>query len=159
VADGVIAQRAPAVRAEPFIVAAFIGAGLIFLVQPMFARMATPQLGGAPAVWNVSLVCFQAALLAGYAYAHLLQRLASMKTQVMVHACVLVVGYLYLPLRMSELMGPPPASGVQLWLIGTFAVSIAPPFAALSATAPLIQAWYARSGLRDSAAPYHLYVA
>jgi hypothetical protein len=159
VADGVIAQRIHVVRAEPFIATAFIGAGLIFLVQPMFARMATPLLGGAPAVWNVSLVCFQAALLAGYAYAHVLQRLGSIKTQVMVHAFVLVAGYLCLPLRMSELMGPPPATGVQLWLIGTFAVSIAPPFAALSATAPLIQAWYARSGLKDAADPYHLYAA
>lgn len=158
-ADGVIAQRAHGVRAEPFIAASFLGAGLIFLVQPMFARMATPLLGGAPAVWNVSLVCFQAALLAGYAYAHLLQRLSSIKTQVMVHAFVLVAGYLCLPLRMSDIMGPPPADGVQLWLIGTFAVSIAPPFAALSATAPLIQAWYARSGLKDAADPYHLYAA
>jgi hypothetical protein len=158
-ADGVIAQRAPVVRAEPFIVTAFLGAALIFLVQPMFARMATPLLGGAPAVWNVSLVCFQAALLCGYAYAHVLQRFGSVKTQVMVHAFVLVAGFVCLPLHISDLMGPPPANDVQLWLLGTFALSIAPPFAALSATAPLIQAWYARSGLKDAADPYHLYAA
>ncbi len=151
--------RMARVSAAPFIATAFIGASLIFLVQPMFARMATPLLGGAPAVWNVSLVCFQAALLAGYAYAHALSRLASLKAQVLIHAVVLTAGFLCLPLRMSGVMGEPPADAPALWLIGTFAVSIAPPFAALSATAPLIQAWYARSGLSDAADPYHLYAA
>jgi hypothetical protein len=145
--------------AAPFTATAFIGASLIFLVQPMFARMATPLLGGAPAVWNVSLVCFQAALLLGYAYAHLLQRISTVRTQVLVHAIVLVLGFLCLPLRISGIMGPPPAEGVQVWLLATFAVSIAPPFAALAATAPLIQAWYARSGFNDAADPYHLYAA
>ena len=55
----------------PYAVTVFLSAALVFLVQPMFARMPTPLLGGSPNVWNVSLVCFQAALLAGYAYAHL----------------------------------------------------------------------------------------
>jgi hypothetical protein len=151
--------RMARVSPAPFIATAFIGASLIFLVQPMFARMATPLLGGAPAVWNVSLVCFQAALLAGYAYAHALSRLASLRAQVLIHAVVLTAGFLCLPLRMSGLFGAPPADPPALWLIGTFAVSIAPPFAALSATAPLIQAWYARSGLSDAADPYHLYAA
>jgi hypothetical protein len=151
--------RMARISAAPFIATAFIGASLIFLVQPMFARMATPLLGGAPAVWNVSLVCFQAALLAGYAYAHALSRLSSLKAQVLIHAVVLTVGFLCLPLRMSGLLGSPPADAPALWLIGTFAVSIAPPFAALSATAPLIQAWYARSGLSDAHDPYHLYAA
>jgi len=151
--------RMARISAAPFIATAFIGASLIFLVQPMFARMATPLLGGAPAVWNVSLVCFQAALLLGYAYAHALSRLSSLKAQVLIHAVVLTAGFLCLPLRMSGLMGEPPADAPALWLIGTFAVSIAPPFAALSATAPLIQAWYARSGLSDAQDPYHLYAA
>src|SRR5262249_48614382 len=143
--------RVARVSAAPFIATAFIGASLIFLVQPMFARMATPLLGGAPAVWNVSLVCFQAALLAGYAYAHALSRLSSLNARALTPAVVLPAGFLSLPLRLSGLFGDPPANSPALWLIGTFAVSIAPPFAALSATAPLIQAWYARSGLSDAA--------
>jgi hypothetical protein len=125
----------------------------------MFARMATPLLGGAPAVWNVSLVCFQAALLAGYGYAHLLSRIRSGRTQMIVHALVLLAGFACLPLRITDLMGEPDANNPVWWLIGTFAVSIAPPFAALSATAPLVQQWYARSGLPDAADPYHLYAA
>ena len=125
----------------------------------MFARMATPLLGGAPAVWNVTLVCFQAALLLGYGYAHLLSRVKDGRLQVLIHAAVLLVGFACLPLQLSQAMGEPDARNPALWLVGTFAISIAPPFAALSATAPLVQHWYAKSGLSDAADPYHLYAA
>jgi hypothetical protein len=148
-----------AISPAPFVGAAFLGAALIFLVQPMFARMATPLLGGAPSVWNVSLVCFQAALLGGYAYAHLLARLRSIRLQVMIHAMVVLVGLLCLPLQLSGMLGAPDPARPALWLIGEFTLSIALPFAALSATAPLSQHWYARSGLADAADPYHLYAA
>jgi hypothetical protein len=157
--DGITLGRLSRVSAAPFMAASLLGAALIFLVQPMFARMATPLLGGAPAVWNVSLVCFQAALLAGYAYAHLLSRLSSGRLQMLIHAAVLVAGFACLPLRISDVMGEPDTTNPVFWLIGTFAISIAPPFAALSATAPLVQHWYAKSGLPDSADPYHLYAA
>ena len=52
----------------------FIGATLLFLVQPLFTKMVLPLLGGAPSVWNIALVFFQATLLAGYGYAHMLMR-------------------------------------------------------------------------------------
>ncbi len=157
--DAAIARRGIGASAAPFVATSFLGAALIFLVQPMFAKMATPLLGGAPAVWNVSLVCFQAALLGGYAYAHALSRVKSGRTQIIIHGVVLAVGFLCLPLGVSGLMGEPDANNPTVWLIGTFAVSIAPPFAAISATAPLVQHWYARSGLPDAADPYHLYAA
>ena len=48
----------------------FVSACLLFLVQPMFAKMALPLLGGTPAVWNTCVVFFQTLLLGGYAYAH-----------------------------------------------------------------------------------------
>ena len=56
-----------------FTVATFLGAALLFLVQPIVARMALPVLGGSPAVWNTCMVFFQVVLLVGYAYAHLLE--------------------------------------------------------------------------------------
>lgn len=144
----------------PFVVTVFLSAALVFLVQPMFARMATPLLGGSPNVWNVSLVCFQAALLAGYAYAHLLTHLVkSLSRQVMVHGALLVVAALVLPFQLTGVFGDPDPARPALWLIGVFAVSIAPPFAIISATAPLIQAWYARTGREDASDPYHLYAA
>ncbi|OYW83731.1 MAG: spermidine synthase, partial [Hyphomonas sp. 32-62-5] len=135
------------IAGAPFVVTVFLSAALVFLVQPMFARMATPLLGGSPNVWNVSLVCFQAALLAGYAYAHLLTHLVkSLSRQVMLHGALLVVAALVLPFELTGLFGDPDPARPALWLIGVFAVSIAPPFAIISATAPLIQAWYARTG-------------
>ena len=144
----------------PYAVTVFLSAALVFLVQPMFARMATPLLGGSPNVWNVSLVCFQAALLAGYAYAHLLTHLVkALRTQVIVHGALLVVAALVLPFELTTLFGSPDPARPALWLIGVFAVSIAPPFAIISATAPLIQAWYARTGRADAHDPYHLYAA
>ena len=57
-----------------FVGAIFVSAALLFAVQPMFTKMVLPRLGGAPAVWSVAIVFFQAALLAGYAYAHALTR-------------------------------------------------------------------------------------
>src|SRR5262245_17371593 len=70
-------QVAPAaLRLAPALYATtlFLSALLLFLVQPMFTKLVLPRLGGAPTVWSVAMVFFQAALLAGYAYAHLLIR-------------------------------------------------------------------------------------
>lgn len=146
--------------ASPYVVTIFLSAALVFLVQPIFAKMATPLLGGAPNVWNVSLVCFQAALLLGYAYAHLLTHfIQSLRTQIAVHAALLVLAALVLPFQLSTALGPPDPVQPTFWLIGVFAISIAPPFAVISATAPLIQSWYSRSGRADAHDPYHLYAA
>ena len=67
---------ASATRLAPALFAAtlFASALLLFAVQPMFTKMVLPKLGGAPSVWSVAMVFFQAALLVGYAYAHLLAR-------------------------------------------------------------------------------------
>lgn len=153
--------RAPARYGDvPFIATVFLSAALVFLVQPMFARMATPLLGGSPNVWNVSLVCFQAALLGGYAYAHLSTHfLKTVKSQVILHGVLLVLAGLVLPFQLTGMFGAPDPSQPALWLILTFGVSIAPPFAIISATAPLIQSWYARTGRPDAHDPYHLYAA
>ena len=148
------------IGAGPYVAAIFLSAALVFLVQPMFAKMATPLLGGAPNVWNVSLVCFQAALLLGYAYAHLLNHfITSLRTQIGIHAALLVSAAVVLPFQLSGALGDPDPSQPTLWLIGVFALSIAPPFAVIAATAPLIQSWYSRSGRADAHDPYHLYGA
>jgi SAM-dependent methyltransferase len=109
-------------------------------------------------VWNTSLAFFQAALLVGYAYAHGLQRIGSIRRQALIHAGVLIAAAAVLPLRLSHALGQPESMPPALWLVGVLALTIGPPFAALSATAPLVQAWYARS--RGGAAnPYVLYAA
>lgn len=152
---------AEAVKPVPswlFALAIFASAGLVFLVEPMIARMVLPKLGGSTAVWNTSLAFFQAALLAGYAYAHALQRIRSLKAQMAAHLGVLALAALALPLRISSLLGAPSIDEPAFWLLGVLTVSIGAPFAALSATAPLLQAWYARlrGGEKD---PYVLYAA
>lgn len=145
---------------SPYVATVFLSAALVFLVQPMFAKMATPLLGGSPNVWNVSLVCFQAALLLGYGYAHALNHFVnSVRTQVMIHGALLVLAGLVLPFQLTGMLGDPDPTQPTAWLIGVFALSIAPPFAVISATAPLIQAWYSRSGREDAHDPYHLYGA
>ncbi len=144
-----------------FAVAVFTSAALVFIVQPMLARMILPRLGGSSMVWNTSLAFFQGALLLGYAYAHMLQRIPSLRRQMIVHFCVLVLAALTLPLRISGLLGDPAVDQPGLWLVGVLAVSVGAPFAALSATAPLIQAWFARlhGGGPNPRDPYVLYAA
>ncbi|MGE0036292.1 MAG: spermidine synthase [Xanthobacteraceae bacterium] len=139
--------------------AIFVSAALLFAVQPMFTKMVLPRLGGAPAVWSVAIVFFQAALLAGYAYAHALVRYLPVRQVVIAHLAVMAAAMLTLPLSVAAGWGRPPEVGEAFWLIGLFAVSIGLPFFALSANAPLLQAWFARTGHPSAGDPYFLYAA
>jgi SAM-dependent methyltransferase len=157
------AAPAPAARIAPplFALAIFTSAALVFMVEPMIAKLVLPKLGGSPAVWNTSMVFFQLALLLGYGYAHLIQRVRSLHVQIGVHLGLLVLAALALPLRVSGALGDPPTGAPIPWLLGELALSIGAPFAVLSATAPLLQAWYARvrAGHPDAQNPYVLYAA
>ncbi|MEZ5955989.1 MAG: fused MFS/spermidine synthase [Hyphomonadaceae bacterium] len=147
------------VAAPVFILALFSSAALIFVLQPMFGRMVTPLLGGSPQVWNTSMAFFQAALLVGYLYAHLLARVQDLRIQAGVHALVLLAAWFVLPVQVTSLLGEPSSEHPVWWLIGVLALSVGAPFAAASATAPLLQAWYARTGRADASDPYYLYAA
>ena len=125
----------------------------------MFTKMVLPQLGGAAAVWSVALVFFQTALLAGYAYAHLITRLAPGRLSLIIQVAVSVLACFMLPLHIAQGFGPPPQSGEALWLLGLFAASIGLPFFALSANGPLLQAWFARTSHPAARDPYFLYAA
>ncbi len=138
-----------------FIGTIFVGSFLLFLVQPMIARMALPRLGGAPAVWNSAMVVYQALLLGGYAYAHALTRL-NVRTQSFVHLVMLASAALLLPIGLIA-QTPPPNASPALWVPWLLLLSIGPLFFAVSAQAPLIQRWYsAATGGKD---PYPLYAA
>jgi len=140
-------------------VAIFVSASLLFSVQPLFAKIVLPSLGGAPAVWSVALVFFQAALLAGYLYAHLITVHLPGRRSVVVHLLVMLAATLALPLGIASGWGRPPPEGTEIWLLGLFAASIGLPFFALSANAPLLQAWFARTGHPSAHDPYFLYAA
>jgi SAM-dependent methyltransferase len=131
------------------------GSFLLFLIQPMVARMALPRLGGAPAVWNSAMLVYQALLLGGYAYAHWLAHRRP-RTQALVHLGVFAVAALWLPIGLST-MRLPAGAEPALWVPWLLGASIGPLFFAVSAQAPLMQRWYsAATGGRD---PYALYAA
>jgi len=138
-----------------FVGTIFVGSFLLFLVQPMIARMALPRLGGAPAVWNSAMLVYQALLLGGYAYAHALTRL-NVRTQSFVHLVLLAAAAFLLPIGLSDAMQPAGMTPA-LWVPWLLLLSIGPLFFAVSAQAPLIQRWYAAAtGGKD---PYPLYAA
>ncbi len=138
-----------------FTVTILTGSFLLFLVQPMVARMALPRLGGAPNVWNSAMLVYQALLLAGYAYAHALGRFA-VRRQVLVHLGVLLVAALSLPISLATIA--PPEPGMEaLWVPWLFLLTVGPAFFAISAQAPLVQRWYASHPSAGN--PYPLYAA
>jgi hypothetical protein len=136
----------------------FVSALLLFAVQPMFTKMVLPLLGGSPAVWSVAMVFFQATLLAGYAYAHAATRWLDPRHAVLVHVALMTVAIATLPLAVANL-GRPPIEFASVWLIGLFAASIGLPFFAVSANAPILQAWFGRTGHAQANDPYFLYAA
>jgi hypothetical protein len=154
-------RQAVALRLTPLLYAAtlFISALLLFSIQPMFAKMVLPKLGGAPAVWSVAMVFFQTVLLAGYAYAYVLNRLLPPRWAAMSHLLLLGITATMLPIAIAPGWGSPPQDGTALWLFGLFAVSIGLPFFTLSASAPLLQSWFASSGHKQAGNPYVLYAA
>jgi hypothetical protein len=137
----------------------FLSALLLFAVQPMFTKMILPRLGGAPAVWSVAMVFFQAALLAGYAYAHLLARMLRPMPAALVHVAVLAIAAMALPIGIAQGFAAPSEGAIVLRLFGLIGASIGLPFTALAASAPLLQSWFAASGHPRADNPYVLYAA
>ena len=153
-----LARNAPAMM-WTFTATTFLSALLLFAIQPMFAKTVLPVLGGSPSVWSVSVFFFQAALLAGYLYAHLLINKAPPHLTGIIHLVVCVLAFVSLPIGMVTWLGEPPQGEPYLWQLAMFAASIGLPFMAVSANAPLLQAWFARSGHPDARDPYFMYAA
>src|SRR3954453_12667184 len=154
-----------------FIATIFVGSFLLFLVQPMIARMALPRLGGAPAVWNSAMLVYQALLLAGYGWAHWLggvpvgregvapplvvPRRSPVRRQVLAPLLLLLAACLWLPIGLAS-FDPPTGNAVVLFVPVLLLGSVGPVLLAVSAQAPLIQQWYAAG---RGANPYPLYAA
>lgn len=150
--DGVTAPRRVSWL---FVLTILVGSFLLFLVQPMIARMALPRLGGAPAVWNSAMLVYQALLLGGYSYAHWLRRF-DVRRQAAIQIGILMGASLWLPIGLMAMQLPAGAEPA-LWVPWLLTASIGPLFLAVSAQAPLVQRWFsAASGGQD---PYALYAA
>ena len=139
----------------------FAAAWLVFWIQPLAVRGVLPVLGGAPAVWNTAMVFFQAALLAGYAFAHVIVRHLSPGWQLALLCALWVAVAVTAPAGELRLLGEDPGGlPPVLWLLGTLAGALGLAFVAASSLTPLVQAWLARAGAgAASADPYVLYAA
>jgi hypothetical protein len=147
----------PAVRAEHlvFVAAVCASAFLIFLVQPIVGKRILPWFGGAPAVWTLCLAFYQSALFLGYGYAHLLIRLATPAQQLGVHALVIAVAAMLMPVLPGDTWLPHEHTNPSVQILTMLAANVALPFMALASTGPLVQAWFARRHPQQS--PYPLY--
>jgi spermidine synthase len=154
-------QSAPAAfslpaRALSYALAIFLGSTLLFLLEPIAAKRLVPLLGGSAAVWTACLVFFQTALLLGYYVAHVLVTRTSLRTQVTAYIGLLALSVV----QLVRVVNPTLRANVDrpivsvLWLLSGL---IGVPFVTLSATSPLLQAWFARTTPRGRADAYGLF--
>lgn len=141
-----------------FTLTLFLGSFLLFLVQPIAAKMLLPSFGGAPQVWITSMLFFQAGLLLGYLYAHLAIRRLGARRQAMLHVVLLALALLALPIA-APLAGVSGEKHAALGVLASLFLMVGASFFVVSAGAPLVQAWFATSKHPDAADPYFLYSA
>ena len=145
--------------ASPILYAAtvFFSAFLLFLVQPIIAKLILPWFGGSAAVWTTCLLFFQVALLVGYLYAHYVARRLPLRLQSPVHLAVLGASLLTLPILPHQSWKPSGPEHPAWDILLLLAVTIGLPYFALSSTSPLLQAWYGQSGGGPEGQPYRLF--
>jgi spermidine synthase len=134
----------------------FTSSALLFIVEPMIAKMILPLLGGTPAVWNTCMVFYQLALLGGYLYAHVLSQRFTRSQQIAIHISILASSILTLPILLTSAGAPPVSTSPIPWLLGTLARTAGIPLFVVSSTSPLLQRWFASDSRRN---PYPLYAA
>ncbi|MFN9992478.1 MAG: spermidine synthase, partial [Phycisphaerales bacterium] len=109
-----------------YAIAIFLSAALLFVIQPLTGKLLLPLLGGSPGVWNTCMVFFQAALLAGYLYSHLLSKVKSIVAQAGIHVAVVAATWLVLPIALSSTQ--PAEFSPTAWLLETLLKTVGLPF-------------------------------
>src|SRR5688500_2342915 len=142
-----------------FVITIFLGSALLFLVQPMFARMVLPLLGGSPSVWNTAMVFYQAALLAGYVYAHRSAMRLGIRRQAALQVALLALPLVLLPLAVPSGWAPPTRSNPLPWILGMMTVAVGLPFFCIATMSPLLQRWFTATNHARAGDPYFLYAA
>jgi SAM-dependent methyltransferase len=151
----IAAQASPLAQKLFYGVVIFSSAFLLFQVQPLIAKIIVPWFGGVAAVWTVCLLFFQAVLLLGYSYAHLLTRMFARRAQVWIHVGLLSASLLALPIYPGNAWKPSGTGDPALHILLLLAATIGLPYFLLSSTSPLLQAWYA--GPAGNRLPYRFY--
>ena len=147
-------QRVPILFASVL----FLNALLLFWVQPLFAKMVLPILGGSPSVWSTCMLFFQAALLAGYAYAHAGVGWLGIRRQAAVHGILVWAPLFLLPIGVPQVGAGIATREPISWLLMVLATGVGLPFVVLASTAPLLQRWFSAAE-QSSSDPYWLYAA
>jgi len=142
-----------------FTLAVFLSAALLFVVEPMFAKMVLPLLGGSPAVWTTCMLFFQGALLLGYLYAHLGPRWLGLRRHTVLHIVLLALCFLVLPISIAGTAGAFRLEHPTVWLLWVLTLSLGAPFILLSSTGPLLQVWFSKTSHPEANSPYFLYAA
>jgi MFS family permease len=138
-----------------YVVTIFLSSFLLFLVQPLIARLILPWFGGSAAVWTTCMLFFQALLLAGYAYAHLIEKYSRPRFQALLHSALLVAAVAALPIAPSDVWKPSGNEDPVVWILLLLGASVGLPYFLLAANSPLLQAWFARA--RPGENPYRLF--
>ena len=133
----------------------FLSSFLLFLVQPLVARLILPWFGGSAAVWTTCMLFFQALLLAGYAYAHAKERLLLSRRGTIIHVVLLAAAVATLPIAPAESWKPVGLEEPVGYIVRLLVVAVGLPYFLLASTSPLIQAWFSRA--RPGANPYRLF--
>lgn len=142
-----------------FTLTVFLSAGLLFAIQPMIAKSLLPIFGGGSSVWTTCMLFYQTLLLLGYLYAHVLMTKFGRRSQMAIHASLLIVA-LGIGVMFDTPEAPPNASTFPVpWLILQLLLVSGLPFFAISSAGPLIQGWFARTGHHRAHDPYFLYAA
>ena len=155
----VASVAAHALTVPLFASAMFLSGFLLFMIEPMAARMVLPILGGVPMVWNGCVVFFQIVMLAGYGYAFGASRWLHPRQHVFLHAIVLAAPALVLPFMIQAGSSTPPDGHPLAWLLVLLAGSIGLPFFVLSTSASVFQHWLSRTDHPSARDPYFLYSA
>jgi len=142
-----------------YLLTVFLNAALLFILEPMIARMVLPFAGGSPAVWNTSVLFFQTCLLLGYVYAHFAAAWLGASRHRAVHSLVLLAGACFLPVAAPANWFTAPLAHPAFTVLAALAASIGIPFFALSAQAPLLQKWFSQSSHPRAQDPYFIYAA
>jgi hypothetical protein len=145
-----------------FAITLFVSAFLLFIVEPMIGKMLLVPLGGTPQVWNTCMVFFQLALLAGYAYTHVVSSRLKLRQQLIIHGVLLLAPLLVLlpngPFNISSWV-PPAGSNPILATLLVLTIVVGLPFFVVSTSAPLLQRWFVNTGHPAAKDPYFLYGA
>jgi len=123
----------------------FLGALLLFQVQPLMGKLILPWYGGGPAVWTTCMLFFQVLLLAGYGYAHLVAMRLRPRAQAVAHVVLLVAAAAALPILPGSRWKPGSLADPTWHILVLLAASVGLPYLVLSTTAPLVQAWFSRT--------------